>query len=455
MNPNVPDGGADPAIDLIDGPVDRAIREITLYVTRYSKVKLTADKMANLIRTVFNHCPGIEPGLVVGHFTQQEDLPLYLANFQNYEIAEHLFLLADLSEDRLAVASIRPIEEEADDGHDRAVNIVMVGRDGRGVGERLLGYLKEMELDIKTVRAFTYRSADKFFVLVARVRNVKASLDNLKAELRKRLGRSVRVKSAGRTQAVEPSFALVDAFKDKFAGADEPGLIEAADQSPSVEHRKATVDPRKDYSNYRETLVAFERGPDYSRRGPDGEASAFCDFIGRWSRGHEELLGQFRSVQGKLDSLIRQRPEAGGHPDPAADAVTGLSPKARQILESVGRIAGTDDRARSRAEELIAGLEGERSTEALTTALKRLLKDRGWGVNCSCGAPATVLWQRNQAYIEGGHMRFSHTSDGRSVTHGGHATIPTLTLVDRPDRRRQPDRDRRRAARRAKLVPTS
>lgn len=118
--------------------------------------------------------------------------------------------------------------------------------------------------------------------------------------------------------------------------------------------------------------------------------------------------------------------------------VLHLTPKEEVIFKAIDEMPGTDSQTRMEVESLLALLENDPCTEALVFALKNLFKARIWGVLCSCGEPATVLWQRNSSYALGGNAKFSHTGpSGRSITHGGYAKVPRLLLVDRPDRRRK------------------
>lgn len=115
-----------------------------------------------------------------------------------------------------------------------------------------------------------------------------------------------------------------------------------------------------------------------------------------------------------------------------------LSPKQAAVFRRIERVSGTDARARTQVRDLLAALEGERVTEALTTALKQVLSDRGWKMRCGCGEPASPLWRRNPMYAEGGCMQLTHTGpSGRSVTHGGMSRFSRPILIARPDRRRR------------------
>lgn len=173
-----------------------------------------------------------------------------------------------------------------------------------------------------------------------------------------------------------------------------------------------------------------------SRRGKTPEQPLATDIA---SLAHE--LEQMRAqqeqthrvvtaIQEKLDLILAPRIKMQDRSELTARQAT--------VFEDIERLPGSDPETRAAVKKLLDTLEGEPITEALVIALKHTFKVRAWGVLCTCGEPAAVRWQRSLRCALGGYMLFSHTGPkGKSVSHGGHTTLPTFTLVERPDKRRR------------------
>lgn len=114
----------------------------------------------------------------------------------------------------------------------------------------------------------------------------------------------------------------------------------------------------------------------------------------------------------------------------------GLTADQLGVFQRIESLPSGDGQQRQQAEVILNELEGAVLTMDLVKTLQRLLKERGWGIACTCGAPAAPLWKSDSTCIAGGRMLFSHREPSGPALHSSHTSFPHLVLKDRPDLRR-------------------
>lgn len=117
--------------------------------------------------------------------------------------------------------------------------------------------------------------------------------------------------------------------------------------------------------------------------------------------------------------------------------VETLPQKAEEVFAKMEKIAGVGAAARLKAEALLASLENEPVTMPIVKRLQSFLRERQWGLLCSCGVAAAPLWQRDAGCAQRGYMRYSHggTKQFEAFKHGCFTRFPSkekkLQIVER------------------------
>ncbi len=142
----------------------------------------------------------------------------------------------------------------------------------------------------------------------------------------------------------------------------------------------------------------------------------------------DALVASNEKLLSRIAIPARTRPE----PD-----LSLLTEQQRQILTEIDAIRGNDVKARNKAQALLLQLAGQKVSEAMAIKTKEFLKQRGWGVRCTCGAVAQLHWQKNRQLVHGGLLGFSHSVKGYHEVHGSRTTLRELELVPKPDKRTQ------------------
>jgi hypothetical protein len=143
-------------------------------------------------RAFFFRLLGLPRELVLSHLRQTHDLPHYFARFRGAEVADHLGLLARVSDQHPVAVKVYP-QRDSDE-----LGVVIVGRDGRGVAALVTGHLADMGFDIRDIRVVIYdppaAPADKAcYVLAIQVfgpRSAAADLAGTERDLQERLHRA-------------------------------------------------------------------------------------------------------------------------------------------------------------------------------------------------------------------------------------------------------------------------
>lgn len=146
-----------------------------------------------------------------------------------------------------------------------------------------------------------------------------------------------------------------------------------------------------------------------------------------------ELTTAVRELITKIDTLLsRVAIPARSLPQPDLSLLTA---KEKEFFLEIEAVEGSGVAARKKVQKMLDGLEGHRLTEAFVRRLAQVMRERTWGVLCSCGEKAQFMWQKNKKCAEGGLLVLSHKTRRRVCTHDSTTTFRRYTLVDRPDGR--------------------
>ncbi|MBP9773531.1 MAG: hypothetical protein KBD00_02775 [Candidatus Peribacteraceae bacterium] len=170
------------------------------------------------------------------------------------------------------------------------------------------------------------------------------------------------------------------------------------------------------------------------------EAEGVGDQIARLTKRVESMEASFnsidrvlRAISDKLDMLLDQ------HARRTENIIHKLSEKQQAVFSAIQSIPGRDETARLAAQVELQKLKGDTASEAFAEALKKVLKDRQWGLSSSGGEPAAPLWQTDDSSTGGVIRLFYRTKDTNQPTYGErYIVLPAFFIVDRPDGRKRP-----------------
>ncbi len=146
-----------------------------------------------------------------------------------------------------------------------------------------------------------------------------------------------------------------------------------------------------------------------------------------------ELTAAVRELITKVDTLLsRIATPARSLPQPDLSLLTA---KEKELFLKIEAAKGSGAVARKKVQTMLDKLEGHRLTEAFVRRLAQEMRDRTWGVLCSCGENAQFMWQKNKRCAEGGLLVLSHKTRGKVCTHDSTTILRRYVLVDKPDRR--------------------
>ncbi len=147
----------------------------------------------------------------------------------------------------------------------------------------------------------------------------------------------------------------------------------------------------------------------------------------------ETLIDRMDILIPKMDAILN-RVVIPSRSIPKPD-LSLLSEKQRAVFAEIAAIEGSDAAARRKAQKALNKLKGEKVTEALGRHIAQTLRDRGWGLQCSCGEIGQFLWQKNRHCAEGGLLVLSHKTQGKQQTHDSSTVFSEYVLMEKPDRR--------------------
>lgn len=159
----------------------------------------------------------------------------------------------------------------------------------------------------------------------------------------------------------------------------------------------------------------------------------------------QQLVVLLKELMPRIDALVEsnsallKRIVSPSHTPPEPD-LSLLTEEQRKVFTAVDAIPGHDAAARRKVQSELSKLKGQKITEALGRLLTQTLRDRGWGVRCSCGEAAQFAWQKNRHCAEGGLLALSHKTRGKQHIHDSSTVFLDYALIEKPDRRAIPKR---------------